>query len=62
MCTTISGSRQAAEWPSFKCNAVDRAWPLEFIVAARQWDEPLDLEALVESLAVASGMGRAYAE
>ncbi len=60
--TGIPGWIEEAEWPSFGCNAIDRAWPLEFTVAARQWDEPLDLEALVESLAVASGMGRAYAE
>ena len=60
--TGIPGWIEEAEWPSFGCNAIDRAWPLEFTVAAREWDEPLDLEALVESLAVASGMGRAYAE
>ena len=60
--TGIPGWIKEAEWPSFRCNAIDRAWPLEITVAARQWDEPLDLEALIESLAVASGMSRAYAE
>lgn len=60
--TRIPGWIEEAEWPSFGCDAIDRAWPLEITVAARRWNEPLDLEALVESLAVASGMGRAYAE
>ena len=62
MFTGIPGWTEEADWSSFGCNAIDRAWLLEFTVAARRWDEPLDLEALVERLAVASGMGRAYAE
>lgn len=34
--TSIPGWMKEAEWPEFGCDAIDRACPLEFTVAARQ--------------------------
>ena len=39
-----------------------RAAPFEILVAARRWDDPLDLLKLVESVAIEAGMTRAYAD
>ena len=53
---------EGAEWQDYTWPAVESTRPLEVDIVARSWEENLDLQALVEELALSVGMTRVYAE
>lgn len=58
--TAVSASYQHITEDWGNVNAVTRARCLDISVASRSWDEDLDLQKLVEDLAIDAGMERAY--
>lgn len=60
--TGIPGWPKEPGWVNWKCKAVASAEPLEIYVAGRSWKRGLDLEKLVEDVAVTAGMTKGFAE